>query len=112
MLYLFQGQGLTVAGQAVPDAAAIELQSGQAVRLVGGPHGAECLLLQGRPIGEPVAQYDPFVMNTEAELHQAFADYQRTQFGGWPFADTALRARRHLARFNATRRPPRDRWLR
>ena len=89
MLYLFQGRGLIVAGQAVPDAAAIELQAGQAVTLVGGPQVAECLLLQGRPIGEPVAQYGPFVMNTEAELRQAFADYQRTQFGGWPFAETA-----------------------
>ena len=55
------------------------------VAITGGPYGAEALVLQGRPIGEPVAQYGPFVMNTKAEIEQAFADYRRTGFGGWPW---------------------------
>jgi hypothetical protein len=88
-LYFFEGSGLAVAGEAVPPRSGIELRATSAVELVNtGPDEAELLMLQGRPIGEPVAQYGPFVMNTEAELKQAFADYRRTGFGGWPWPDS------------------------
>jgi redox-sensitive bicupin YhaK (pirin superfamily) len=88
-LYFFAGSALAIAGEAVPPSSGIELRATSAVELVNtGADEAELLMLQGRPIGEPVAQYGPFVMNTEAELKQAFADYRRTEFGGWPWPDS------------------------
>ena len=88
-LYFFKGASVTIDGQTIDRHAAIELQAAQSVALVNGDQPSEFLLLQGRPIGEPVAQYGPFVMNTEQELKQAFADYRRTEFGGWPWPDHA-----------------------
>jgi len=85
MLYFFKGSALAIAGQAVPPSSAVELRAQQEVELVNGPDTTELLVLQGQPIGEPVAQYGPFVMNTQAEIHQAFADYRATEFGGWPW---------------------------
>jgi redox-sensitive bicupin YhaK (pirin superfamily) len=83
-LYFFKGGAATVAGQALTGPVLVSLQADAPVELVAGD-GAEFLLLQGRPIGEPVAQYGPFVMNTQNEIMQAMQDYRRTQFGGWPF---------------------------
>ncbi|KAJ3303670.1 hypothetical protein HDV03_003644 [Kappamyces sp. JEL0829] len=50
----------------------------------------EVLVLQGQPIGEPVEQRGPFVMNSLDEIYQAHADYRRTQFGGWPWPEDAV----------------------
>ena len=60
---------------------------------------AELLMLQGRPIREPVARQGPFVMNTRQELQAAFSDYRRTHFGGWPWADDGPVHARSAGRF-------------
>ncbi|MDC0710208.1 pirin family protein [Stigmatella sp. ncwal1] len=83
-LYFFRGESLRVADQPIRSHLAMALRSDVAVRLEA--EGAcEVLMLQGRPIGEPVVQHGPFVMNSRAEIQQAFMDYQRTGFGGWPW---------------------------
>jgi redox-sensitive bicupin YhaK (pirin superfamily) len=84
-LYFFRGSELRVASQAVAPHHGVELRGDAVVALEAGAEEVELLLLQGRPIAEPVAQYGPFVMSTRAEIQQAFVDYQRTQFGGWPW---------------------------
>jgi quercetin 2,3-dioxygenase len=99
-LYFFKGDAVSLAGQALQQHAAIQLRADAALELVNtGAQEAEFLLLQGRPLAEPVAQYGPFVMNTQAEIHQAIADYQRTQFGGWPWQSPAPVHGREPARF-------------
>jgi len=84
-LYFFKGADIQVAGSHVLPKQGVALQSEVDVQFVNGAEEGFLLLLQGRPINETVAQYGPFVMNTEAEIKQAFADYRRTQFGGWPW---------------------------
>jgi redox-sensitive bicupin YhaK (pirin superfamily) len=64
---------------------------------VGG--GTEAIVLQGKPIGEPVVQYGPFVMNTKAEIQKAYSDYQETHFGGWPWPVNDPNHGRELKRF-------------
>ncbi|HEY9068064.1 MAG TPA: pirin family protein [Burkholderiaceae bacterium] len=86
-LYFFKGDAVTVAGQPVHGPAAVTLRADHAIVLAAGKSVCEFLLLQGRPIGEPVVQYGPFVMNTQQEIMQAMQDYRQTQFGGWRFAD-------------------------
>ena len=89
MLYFFKGASVAIGGRSIDHTAAVELRAQADVELVNGSTTSEFLLLQGKPIGEPVAQYGPFVMNTEQELRQAYADYRATEFGGWPWPDTA-----------------------
>jgi redox-sensitive bicupin YhaK (pirin superfamily) len=84
VLYAFSG-ALEIAGQALPDPRAVQLDPELAVPLRAAGGAAEALLLQGRPVGEPVVQHGPFVGGSREEIQLAFAEYQRTEFGGWPW---------------------------
>ncbi len=98
-LYFYMGEQLHIDGQAIPKYHAAEVDPEQPLVLKNGETESRILLLQGRPIGEPVIQYGPFVMNTKEEINQAFEDYHNTQFGGWPWPKTAQVHPRDKGRF-------------
>lgn len=84
-IYFYKGDALTVDGQAIPTYHMAQLKVDEELVFEAGMEDAHVLVLQGKPINEPVVQHGPFVMNTREEIQQAFADYQRTRFGGWPW---------------------------
>jgi redox-sensitive bicupin YhaK (pirin superfamily) len=85
MLYFFRGSGVRINDRSIAARHLAELRPERDTTIVNGTDESELLLLQGRPIGEPVAQRGPFVMNSMDEIQQAYSDYQRTRFGGWPW---------------------------
>jgi redox-sensitive bicupin YhaK (pirin superfamily) len=84
-LYFFVGATVKIDDRVLDPHSAAVVQSDVEITIEAGNTACELLMLQGRPIGEPVAQHGPFVMNSREELQQAFADYKRTEFGGWPW---------------------------
>ncbi|HVR77842.1 MAG TPA: pirin family protein [Acidimicrobiia bacterium] len=86
MLHCFEGDDVRIGPARIGArvGARLEPDTGTTIENRGGP--AEMLLLQGRPIGAPVFQLGPFVMNSAEELQTAVSDYHRTQFGGWPWS--------------------------
>ena len=84
-LYMFLGSGLAIEGKVFKDPVTmVKLAADKEVELKHvGSGNLEVLILQGRPINEPVAQHGPFVANSREELVQVSRDFYRTQFGGW-----------------------------
>lgn len=97
-VYFFSGQSLSLGGTSLGEHTGADVDSGSDLEFVSEGPG-EALVLQGRPIGEPIARNGPFVMNTQAEIRQAYADYRATRFGGWPWETPAPVHGRDPARF-------------
>lgn len=85
VLYYYIGDSITIGKNSIRSYCSVEVESDMDLEIQNGNTEARILVLQGKPIGEPVIQYGPFVMNTKEEINQAFEDYHKTQFGGWPW---------------------------
>ncbi len=84
-LYFYKGDTVTIDDRTIDKHSRIALNSKVKTTITNGSKDAFFLFLQGKPIEEPVVQYGPFVMNTEQEIRETIAEYQKTQFGGWPW---------------------------
>lgn len=84
-LYFFEGEKLVVNGVEIPSYHAVDMNAGKACRINSQHTSAQILVLEGKPIGEPVVQHGPFVMNSPEEIQEAFRRYRDTEFGGWPW---------------------------
>ncbi len=84
-LYYFSGEGAIIDGAATESGNAADLKWENPVTIKNGKSESRFLFLQGKPIGEHVEQYGPFVMNTRAEILETMDDYRKTGFGGWPW---------------------------
>lgn len=81
--FLFVNEGSVTVGddRVVKRAELAVLGRGERVKIQAGEGGAQLLFAAGKPFGEPIVQYGPFVMNTQAEIERAFYDYQRGTLG-------------------------------
>jgi redox-sensitive bicupin YhaK (pirin superfamily) len=91
LVYVLAGQGTVGTGAAaVRTGQMVVFGEGDSLVLAAGSHqesrapDLEVLVLGGKPIREPVAAYGPFVMNTRAEIAQAFEDYEKGRLGTIP----------------------------
>lgn len=98
-LYFFRGDQARIDGETFSAGTGIRLRPGTSALIENGRAESEILLLQAKPIGEPVVQRGPFVMNSQQEIVQAYRDYRATEFGGWPWQRTDPVHSRDAGRF-------------
>lgn len=98
-LYFYDGQEVDIDGDNIANMHLVKLDPTSTTKLKTGASGAKFLFLEGKPINEPVAQYGPFVMNYPEQIQQAMFDYQRTQYGGWPWPEHEMVHPKERGRF-------------
>jgi redox-sensitive bicupin YhaK (pirin superfamily) len=81
-LYFYNGNGVTLNGRKISGKQSLFLEPEKEFTIEASDTN-EFLILEAKPIGEPVFQHGPFVMNSRDEIVQTIREYQSTEFGGW-----------------------------
>ncbi|MEM7109385.1 MAG: pirin family protein [Bacteroidota bacterium] len=98
-IFFYKGSSLEIDHREIAVDQLAYLVPDQDIEIKNGTNEGFLLILEGKPINEPVAKYGPFVMNTQEEIQQAFSEYQRTEFGGWPWDQREVVHPRYKGRF-------------
>jgi len=96
-VYYYKGNEIKIDDTIISSSNRVKLVGDQEIIIHNGSEVSQLLVLEGEPIQEPIAQYGPFVMNTQDEIRDAFNEYRQTQFGGWPW-DRSLRGQSEVLR--------------
>jgi redox-sensitive bicupin YhaK (pirin superfamily) len=78
--YVFEGESALVGGERLQRSELGVLSDGEQLQLAGGDKPSRLLVVAGKPLSEPVARYGPFVMNTQAQIHEAIAVFRAGRF--------------------------------
>jgi len=98
-IFFYKGESIAIEGQTINANHIIEALAGEDVLIQNGATDAYFLILEGKPINEPVVQHGPFVMNTAEEIQETMREYGKTQFGGWPWDEREVAHAKEKGRF-------------
>ena len=98
-IFFYKGDTIVAEEHKVPSGHMIEAVADEEISFQNGSSASYFLILEGKPINEPVVKHGPFVMNTEDEIRETMKEYGRTQFGGWPWKEQEVAHARDRGRF-------------
>ncbi len=98
-IFYYKGDSVEIDGQTVQSNQLVTAVAGADISFKNGPKASYFLILEGKPINEPVVQHGPFVMNTHQEIRDAMREYSATQFGGWPWKEREVVHDKNKGRF-------------
>jgi redox-sensitive bicupin YhaK (pirin superfamily) len=98
-IFFYKGESIAIEGQTINSDHIIEALAGEDILIQNGATDAFFLILEGKPINEPVVQHGPFVMNTAEEIQETMREYGKTQFGGWPWGEREVAHSKEKGRF-------------
>jgi len=98
-IFFYKGESVMIEGKSVASDHLIQAKADESIKIENGNTEAFLLILEGKPINEPVVQHGPFVMNTQEEIRETMREYGKTQFGGWPWKETEVAHPKTKGRF-------------